>query len=153
MIEASEPGSRGKSGRASRNEMPIVSSQLPFLIPSDKAKTIRDLGRDLKPIIGFEVKGQKYLISIIESITEYLASSIEALSESEPDKAKMIANTLKVPIVISIEGRKEHVTQKVPLRQILELKAKQLGDHVVNSYKKKFESRISVKREKEVEDK
>ena len=132
-----------KSRRASRDDIPAVSSSLPFLIPSDKAKTIRDLGRDLKPIIGFEVKGQKYLIGIIESITEFLVSSVENLSESEPHKAKLIADTLKVPIVIAINGRKEYITQKVPLRQIIELKAKQRSDRVVDSYKKKFGSRVS----------
>jgi hypothetical protein len=133
-----------KSERASNTDMPVVSSYLPYLIPNGRARSIRDLGKDLRPFIGFEIKGQDYLIGIIKAVTEYLASSVQNLYNKEPGKARIIANTLQVPIVISIEGRKECFTQQVPLRQIIEDKAEQLSNRVVDSYKKKFKSRISV---------
>jgi len=130
--------------RVATQEMPLVAFWLPRTVPNETVATVKSVGQRLAEHTGFQVKGQKYLIAMMKTITAYGVAEFERLSETNPQRALEIAKSIQVPEVLSIQGRDEFVVRMQPLKAVIESLAMKEGDRLAQKFAEKYSGRINI---------
>ncbi len=66
----------------------------------------------------------------MESATYYLLAYVESLAEREPERAKLIAESVEVPVVRKLGDSKAYIFEKRMLASVIEDKYRAIGSKV-----------------------
>lgn len=124
--------------------MPELAVYLPNLIPIDSLIPLRTLGERVVEYTGFSIKGQDYIHALLETVTAYALGEFQRVARENPDRARRMAENMLVPDVSHIEGRKEWVVRKIPLRTVIESLAAKEAEGIAKSFVQKYSNRVVV---------
>ncbi|MDG6989603.1 MAG: hypothetical protein JRN21_09850 [Nitrososphaerota archaeon] len=133
--------------RVGSDIMPAMAASLPTMLPAESVTPLKSIGEKFALKRG-NSKGQKYLMAVMQVVSGYALAEFSRMAKEDPAGAEQMAKSLTVPFVVPVEGRKEYMVRRAPLKEVIESLNARDANNIGNLFTQKYAYRFSSYPEK-----